>query len=564
VELLDYLHVARRRMVLILVIVVGCVAGAGVATAFQPTTYQTSARLIVSGASSVSSVDEISRRELAVQRAVAFSQIATTGPAVTAAINSASAAGPFKPCASPAVSSSADGTDPFLTVTVTDCDPNQAAAVANAYVKILPNVLKSLEQVTAAVPEEVSSLGAAPVPTSPYSPRLLRNLLVGLIIGLGLGAVAAFVREGLDRRLRDSDEVEDATGSTILGVIPTELDGVRTPVLTHPMSARAEGYRKVRTNLTFAGATGMPRSLLITSAVSGEGKTTLATNLALACARTGQRVALVDADLRRPMVSTYLDITESLGLTSVIAGEATLAEAMTAIDEGRVDVLGSGPIPSNPSELLGSVRMSAMLEELRATHDIVIVDAPPVLPVADALVLVGEVDAVVLVTKVGETTRERLKQAAEAILQVRGNLVGIVPNAVVQREDSAYAYAYRNRSRATVDSLTLYTKQARTPEIDVPSEGLAEHVAVEDAAEPALPAVRKPRPRAAAKPKPKTSPKPKASPKPRTSTRPAIARVRPPAAGTGQSEDDKQHEIATRIAAALEAAASEPDATTRQ
>jgi polysaccharide biosynthesis transport protein len=568
VELLDYLHVVRRRMVLILVIVVGCVAGAGIATAFQPTTYQTSARLIVSGASSVSSVDEISRRELAVQRAVAFSQIATTGPAVTAAINSASAAGPFKPCASPSVSSGADGTDPFLTVTVTDCDPRQAAAVANAYVKILPTVLKSLDQVNAAVPEEVSSLGAAPVPTSPFSPRLLRNLLIGLIIGLGLGAVAAFVREGLDRRLRDSDEVEDATGSSILGVIPTELDGVRTPVLTHPMSARAEGYRKVRTNLTFSGATGMPRSLLITSAVSGEGKTTLATNLALACARTGQRVALVDADLRRPMVSTYLDITESLGLTSVIAGEATLAEAMTAIDEGRIDVLGSGPIPSNPSELLGSVRMSAMLEELRATHDIVIVDAPPVLPVADALVLVGEVDAVVLVTKVGETTRERLKQAAEAILQVRGNLVGIVPNAVVQREDSAYAYAYRHRTRTTVDSLTLYTKQARTPEIDVPSEALADDVGVadldasvvtEDSDKRAPAVVRKPRPTAAAKPKPK----PKTSPKPKPSARPAIARVRPPAAGTGQIEDDKQLEIAARIAAALAAAASEPDATTR-
>jgi succinoglycan biosynthesis transport protein ExoP len=562
VELLDYLHVVRRRMVLILVIVVGCVAGAGIATAFQPTTYQTSARLIVSGASSVSSVDEISRRELAVQRAVAFSQIATTAPAVTAAINSASAAGPFKPCASPSVSSSADGTDPFLTVTVTDCDPRQAAAVANAYVKILPTVLTSLEQVNAAVPEEVSSLGAAPVPTSPFSPRLLRNLLIGLIIGLALGAVAAFVREGLDRRLRDSDEVEDATGSTILGVIPTELDGVRTPVLTHPMSARAEGYRKVRTNLTFSGATGMPRSLLITSAVSGEGKTTLATNLALACARTGQRVALVDADLRRPMVSTYLDITEPLGLTSVIAGEATLAEAMTSIDEGRVDVLGSGPIPSNPSELLGSVRMSAMLEELRATHDIVIVDAPPVLPVADALVLVGEVDAVVLVTKVGETTRERLKQAAEAILQVRGNLVGIVPNAVVQREDSAYAYAYRHRTRTTVDSLTLYTKRARTPEIDVPSEGLADHVADE----PAPAVVRKPRPRAAAKPKPKTKtspkPKPKTSPKPKPSARPAIARVRPQDAGTEQSEDDNQLEIPARIAAALDAA-SEPDATTR-
>jgi hypothetical protein len=205
--------------------------------------------------------------------------------------------------------------------------------------------------------------------------------------------------------------------------------------------------------------------------------------------------------------------------------------------------------------------MSAMLDELRATHDIVIVDAPPVLPVADALVLVGEVDAVVLVTKVGETTRERLKQAAEAILQVRGNLVGIVPNAVVQREDSAYAYAYRNRSRSGVDSLTLYTKQARTPEIDVPSEALSDHADVADletpaeskrAVKPVAAVARKPRARVAAKPKPR----------PRTAAKPAIARLVPPADETPQSEDAKQQEIAARIAAALTAAASEPDATT--
>jgi capsular exopolysaccharide synthesis family protein len=546
VELIDYLHVVRRRMVLILVIVVACVAGAGIATAFQTTTYRTSVRLIVSGASSVSSVDEISRRELAVQRAVAFAQIATTAPAVKAATDAASAAGPFKPCASPAVSAGADGTDPFLTVTVTDCDPQQAAAVANAYVSVLPKVLKNLEQVTAAVPEEVSTLGAAPVPTSPYSPRLLRSLLIGLIVGLGLGGVAAFVREGLDRRLRDSDEVEDATGSTILGVIPTELDGVRTPVLTHPMSARAEAYRKVRTNLTFAGATGMPRSLLITSAVSGEGKTTLATNLALACARTGQRVALVDADLRRPMVSTYLDVDEPLGLTSVIAGDVTLEQAMTTIDEGRIDVLSSGPIPSNPSELLGSVRMSALLAELGSTHDIVIVDAPPVLPVADALVLAGEIDAVVLVTKVGETTRERLKQAAEAVLQVRGNLVGIVPNAVVQREDSAYAYAYRHRPRKGADSLTLYTKQARTPEIDVSTDEFVDREPPSVAADPVV-----------------TAPEPVAAAKRRAAPKTAAAATKADAADDAAlSPEDKQRQIAERIQAAF-AAASGPDAASR-
>jgi hypothetical protein len=157
-----------------------------------------------------------------------------------------------------------------------------------------------------------------------------------------------------------------------------------------------------------------------------------------------------------------------------------------------------------------------------------------VLPVADALVLAGEMDAVVLVTKVGETTRERLKQAADAVLQVRGNLVGIVPNAVVQREDSAYAYAYRHRSRKGTDSLTLYTKQARTPEIDVPSDEFVDHTS------PVAPVAHV----AAVTRTPEYKRPLKAVPDPDAELSP----------------DDKQRQIAERIQAAF-AAASGPDAT---
>jgi capsular exopolysaccharide synthesis family protein len=246
------------------------------------------------------------------------------------------------------------------------------------------------------------------------------------------------------------------------------------------------------------------------------------------------------------MVSTYLDVDEPLGLTSVIAGDVTLEQAMTTIDEGRIDVLSSGPIPSNPSELLGSVRMSALLAELGSTHDIVIVDAPPVLPVADALVLAGEIDAVVLVTKVGETTRERLKQAAEAVLQVRGNLVGIVPNAVVQREDSAYAYAYRHRPRKGADSLTLYTKQARTPEIDVSTDEFVDREPPSVAADPVV-----------------TAPEPVAAAKRRAAPKTAAAATKADAADDAAlSPEDKQRQIAERIQAAF-AAASGPDAASR-
>jgi capsular exopolysaccharide synthesis family protein len=290
------------------------------------------------------------------------------------------------------------------------------------------------------------------------------------------------------------------------------------------------------------------------------------------------------------MVSSYLNVPEGLGVTSVLAGDATLDEAMTAIDDGRVNVLGSGPIPGNPSELLGSARMTAMLAELTATHDVVIVDAPPVLPVADALVLVGDIDAVVLVTKVGETTRERLKQATEAVLRVHGNLVGIVPNAVVQREDSAYSYAYRYRSRKGTDSLTLYTKKARKPQIEVPSADLAPaptRTAADHDAYPSAHPVRSAeeappvRPEPVITPEPVSAPEPVIEPRPEplpepeppvgrrrgvrrrsTPTRPGQAGQATASSNGSSTPDDKQREIAARIQAAF-AAATNPDAPSR-
>ena len=166
------------------------------------------------------------------------------------------------------------------------------------------------------------------------------------------------------------------------------------------------------------------------------------------------------------MVGENLDLDSSRGLTSVLTGDLSFRDAVQRFQDTSVDVITSGPIPANPSELLGSNVMAGLLQELRANYDVILVDAPPVLPVVDGLVVAVLVDAVVLVANVGETTRDRLKRSRDAVLRVSGNLVGVVPNNVVQREDSAYAYAYRYKSRKGVDSLRLYTKQARLPEID--------------------------------------------------------------------------------------------------
>jgi capsular exopolysaccharide synthesis family protein len=158
-------------------------------------------------------------------------------------------------------------------------------------------------------------------------------------------------------------------------------------------------------------------------------------------------VALVDADLRRPMIHSFLGLSDKRGLVDVLAGTAELPDVTQLVEEGRIGVIAAGPVPANPSELTGSEKMLRTLQELEHQYDVVIIDSPPVLPVADALVLAVNVQAVVLVTRVGETTREKLRRTKDSLTNVHANLVGVVPNGAVQGEDSAYAYAYRYRSR---------------------------------------------------------------------------------------------------------------------
>lgn len=447
-ELIDYVRIVRRRWLLILLVFVACVAGAGLATKLSTLRYTATSQLIVNGSSSISATDEVATRELADERAVAFAQIASTAPAVQAALSKAEASsGPFSPKGGPSVSASASGTSPFIVIHVSDTDARRAQAVANAYTTILPTVIQKLEQTPVAAPEEIAVVSPAGLPGSPLKHNLERNLLIGLGLGLVLGGGAALVRESVDRRLKDSQDVETATGLTVLGVVPFEMAAEPIPAHTHPMSVRAEAYRKVRTNLTFVTEAGVPKSIIVTSSSSSEGKTSLSTNLAIACARSGQKVILVDADLRRPMVHTFLQVSGDKGLVNVLAGTTELSEAIHFVEEGGIHVIVSGPVPTNPSELLGSKRMLDTIRRLEADFDIVIIDTPPVLPVADALLLGVNVDGVVVVTRLGETTRDKLRRTKEGLEKVHANIFGVVPNGAIQREDSAYAYAYRYRSR---------------------------------------------------------------------------------------------------------------------
>ncbi|MEJ7703131.1 MAG: CpsD/CapB family tyrosine-protein kinase [Geodermatophilaceae bacterium] len=209
-------------------------------------------------------------------------------------------------------------------------------------------------------------------------------------------------------------------------------------------SSTGESYRQIRTSLQFVNVDDPPRVLVVTSSISGEGKSTTAINLALVLAQSGQRVVLVEADLRRPRVTRYMRLVSGVGLTNVLVGNAELSEVLQPWRDGKLTVLAAGPHPPNPSELLGSAQMSHVLAELRENNDYVIIDAPPLLPVTDAAVLSVLADGAVIVTRYGSTKREILRTAAESLQSIDARLVGTVINMVVMKggQGSSYGYGY--------------------------------------------------------------------------------------------------------------------------
>jgi capsular exopolysaccharide synthesis family protein len=288
----------------------------------------------------------------------------------------------------------------------------------------------------------VSNLAPASLPGKPVSPSIKRDGGFGLLVGLLLGLVIATVREALDRTLRDSSDVSELTDLAILGTVPRDLPKKPLPAMSSPRSARAEAYRQVRTTLT-NGQQRPLRTMAVTSASLGEGKTSVATNVAAAFSRAGHRVAIVDADLRRPEVATFFGLKPERGLTDVLAGNCLLSEALNVLDDGRLAVLTSGARPDNPSEALASPGMKQVLLQLADEYDYVFVDTPPVLPVSDPLVIAPLVDGVIVVVQLGRTTRDRMQRASKALDRVNATILGVVPNMSGKGRDRDYRYPYR-------------------------------------------------------------------------------------------------------------------------
>lgn len=302
-------------------------------------------------------------------------------------------------------------------------DPNAAGASASASGK------QSAERIPAT---SILPLASAQLPTSPSEPQPARALVLGGLAGLGLGYLIAWFRHRQDTRVRTQEDIaEAAEGAPTLGLIPAN-EALSSPERAIGENsevdfATREALRQFRTNLRFVNVDQAPRAIVVTSSRMGEGKSTISSNLAYLLAEGGERVVLVDADLRRPAVAGIFDIDSSVGLTQVLAGSAELADAVQPTAHPNLLVLPAGTIPPNPSELLGSQRMRDLIATLAKTHR-VILDAPPLLPVTDAALLSTSADGAVLVVAAGETRKEHVERAAANLQAVNARLLGAVLN----------------------------------------------------------------------------------------------------------------------------------------
>ena len=298
----------------------------------------------------------------------------------------------------------------------------------------------------------ISVVDKAQVPLAPFKPNLGKNLSMGLMIGLLVGLMVAWLLEHLDDSIRFVEDVERETGAAVLGAIPklkgTEANRASPLALnshTEPASPFSEAYRSVRTALQFSTPTGAPRRLVVTSTSKDEGKSTTALSLAINFAQMGKPVLIIDADLRNPVLHKKLGVENSRGLSNYLSGNLRALEVAHPTAIPNLFVMTTGPLPPNPVELLSSMKFLALLSQCEEHFAHVIVDAPPVIGIADAIVLCNQVENSVFVVESGKTRKGHAKAALRRLQQAGVHPIGVILTKIDSYHDQhSYYYQYAN------------------------------------------------------------------------------------------------------------------------
>ncbi|MCW2495335.1 polysaccharide biosynthesis tyrosine autokinase, partial [Jatrophihabitans sp.] len=435
-ETIHYLRaLGRSWLVIVLTSIAGASGGYLVYSNSTPE-YQSTVRLVVASDTS-GGIDEVTAQSIAINRALSLAGIAGTLPAIQ---DAATAAG--LPNVVPAVTASAPQDQPFVVINVDYNNAGVAQRIATAYVTTLP-ITESRLQVGSNKPIQVAGLGPASYPAKPYEPRIRNDVGLGLAVGIVLGIALILLRELLSQAVQTTEDLQALAGSRVIGTVPRDLPKVSLPVATDPRSRRSEAYRQLRTALLTLSSPQV-RSIAVTSALPREGKTSVAANLAVSLSRAGHRVVLIDADLRRPQVAQLFELPPGRGLTDVLVGRSGADDVLVAAAPAGLFLIPAGTPNAAPSELLGSARFDELVAYLVERFDFVIVDTPPVLPVTDALVIGARLDGVVVVTRLGRTTRSELRAARELIEGTSARVLGYVANQARRLNGRQYRYGYES------------------------------------------------------------------------------------------------------------------------
>lgn len=424
----------------VLGVILGALAGLGLNMSQTPT-YTASLQLFVSARASAST-DVYTGFLISQQRVKSYVEL-LSGEQLAQRIVRGSRLD-IAPAAVASEISANNNTDTVLIdVSVVDQSPQRAAAIAKAVGEKFPAFVNDLEDNGTGSLVKVTVTQEPTIPTSASSPRVTRNITVGVLIGLVLGVALAALRTRLDRSIKQSEEARQLAGAPVLGLIPQDKNLEKTHVIDRSAPNRtAEGYRQLRANLQFLNVDNPPKVIMVSSPLPSEGKTTLVVNLAIALADVGRSVVIIEGDLRRPKVIRYLGLVSGAGLTNVLVAGADLEEVVQHYGSSKLAVVGAGPLPPNPGELLASSQMLALLNRLRSENDYVLIDAPPVLPVADAAGMAVHTDGVLLSVRYGQTRKDHLRQTATTIQNVGATVLGVILNVVPPKTQEASLHGY--------------------------------------------------------------------------------------------------------------------------
>lgn len=444
-KLQDFAKLLRARWLIVCVTLAASIVVAVVVTVMTTPLYRASTRLFVSTESGSSLAEAYQGNRFSQERVKSYAELIK---GQTVAQRTIDKLGLDMSAAElqGKVTASAKLDTVLINVSVLDESPVRARDIANSLSDEFVVMVRELE-----TPEPGATPDArvvveqrASIPDHPVTPDTTRNIGMGIILGLVLGIGLAVLRDMFDNTIKDRRTLETVTNTGVVGNIPLDKERRKKPAISFDgeRSAISEAFRKLRTNLQFLAVDNPPRSIVITSSMPAEGKSTTAINIALALAEAEHNVVIVDGDMRRPSLHKYLDLVGTVGFSTVLSGGASLNEALQKTRFPGLTALTSGATPPNPSELLGSQAAKKLLGELRAEFDYVIVDSTPLLAVTDAAVLAAGADGVLMMARYGKTKREELAHAIGSLQGVGAPMLGTVFTMLPTRGGSSYSYGY--------------------------------------------------------------------------------------------------------------------------